>query len=422
MLLGGAALRALATGLPPAFLADPRRALARGALGGAGAQFVVFSTSADGDPLNASVPGTYDDARIVHSPDPALAPAPLMLGGRPTLAAAPWSTVPAAVLERTVFWHLMTGTPVHSKEPDVLRLMGAVAGREMLPSLLAAQLAPVLGTIQRQPVSVGASTPAESLSQAGAALPVVPPLALRATLANPRGGPLAALEPLRDATLDRLHGLYREVATPVQRRHIDALVTSRAQVRSLEQSLVDRLSRIRDNGPQAQVQAALALVAMQVSPVVTIHVPFGGDNHRDPGLATETAQTVSGVATLVSLMDELGAAGLADRVTLVTLNVFGRTLGPGNGDGRGHNPNHQVSLTIGRPFRGGVIGGVAPVDDDYGALPWDSTTGAPRGDGAVHAVDTLAAFARTVLAATGGDPAAVSSPDGTAQVIRGALA
>src|SRR4051812_32508980 len=83
--------------------------VARGAVGGAGGQFVVFSTSADGDPLNASVPGTYDDPLIVHSPDPALAPAPLTVGGRPTLAAAPWSTVPAAVLERTVFWHLMTG-------------------------------------------------------------------------------------------------------------------------------------------------------------------------------------------------------------------------------------------------------------------------------------------------------------------------
>src|SRR3954467_14923454 len=95
MLLGGAALRALATGLPPAFLADPRRALARGAVGGAGGQFVVFSTSADGDPLNASVPGTYDDPLIVHSPDPALAPAPLTGGGRPTPAPPPRPAGPA---------------------------------------------------------------------------------------------------------------------------------------------------------------------------------------------------------------------------------------------------------------------------------------------------------------------------------------
>ena len=97
---------------------------------------------------------------------------------------------------------------------------------------------------------------------------------------------------------------------------------------------------------------------MKVSPVISIHIPFGGDNHRDVGLATETPQTVSGVATIVSLMQQLATAGLSDQVTLVSLNVFGRTIGPGNTDGRQHNPNHQVSFTIGKPFKGGIIGGV----------------------------------------------------------------
>ena len=47
----------------------------------------------------------------------------------------------------------------------------------------------------------------------------------------------------------------------------------------------------------------------------------------------------------------------------MSLNVFGRTLGPGNTDGRQHNQNHQVSITIGKPFAGGVIGGVGPVSE-----------------------------------------------------------
>ena len=34
------------------------------------AQYIIFSTSGNGDPINASVPGTYDDPAIVHSPDP----------------------------------------------------------------------------------------------------------------------------------------------------------------------------------------------------------------------------------------------------------------------------------------------------------------------------------------------------------------
>src|SRR5207247_10375671 len=121
---------------------------------------------------------------------------------------------------------------------------------------------------------------------------------------------------------------------------------------------------IQDNGPEAQVTAAVTLIQMKVSPVVAIHIPFGGDNHRDPGLATETAETLSGVATIASLMRQLAAAGLEDRVTFATLNVFGRTLGPGNGNGRSHNGNHQVSLTTGGPFRGGVVRAGRPVHTD----------------------------------------------------------
>jgi hypothetical protein len=161
---------------------------------------------------------------------------------------------------------------------------------------------------------------------------------------------------------------------------------------------------------------------MNVTPVVAVHIPFGGDNHRDVGLAAETAQTTSGVATLASLMSQLAAAGLSDRVSLISLNVFGRTLGPGNTDGRQHNPNHQVSLTIGKPFRGGVLGGVAPVQNDYGATPIDSKTGQSSPTGDVAAAATLAAFGRTMLAAVGVDATAIATDIPSGQVIGAALA
>jgi hypothetical protein len=418
---GGVGLRALATGLPAAFLANPRRALADlDACAPEKAQSIIFSTSGAGDSINTSVPGTYEDPMIVHSPDPALAPRPLSLRGQTFMAGAPWAALPQKVLDRTVFWHVMTGTPVHSKEPEVLRLMDATASREMLPSLLARQLAPCLGTVQPQPITVGALTPSENLSYGGAALPVIPPLALRATLANPQG-PLSALQPLRTRTLDDLYALYKEQASPAQRRHLDALLTSHRQVRAIEQGLLDALAMINDNGPASQVKAAITLIQMKVSPVVVIHVPFGGDNHRDPGLAQETAETLTGVATIASMMEQLATAGLEDRVTFVTLNVFGRTLGAGSLVGRTHNANHQVSLTIGKPFAGGVMGGVVPVDMDYGALPIDSKTGAGRADGDIQPVDTLAAFAQTVHAAVGADPTIINAPRGTAQVVRAAL-
>ncbi len=420
---GCVGVRALATGLPASFLLSPREVLADPmgpmCVAQAKAQYIIFNTSGSGDPINASVPGTYEDPKIVHSADPTMAPTPLTIQGQTHTAAAPWSMLPQNVLDRTVFWHLMTSTPVHPKEPQVLELMGATQAGEMLPSLLSRQLAPCLGTIQPQPISVGALSPSEALTYGGAALPVVPALALKATLTNP-AGPLTTLQSLRDQTLNQMYDLYKNTATPAQRRYIDSLVTSQQQVRNINQNLLNALASIKDNTAESQILAAITLIQMNVSPVVAIHIPFGGDNHRDIALATESAQTVSGVATIASLMQQLAAAGLQDKVTFMTLNVFGRTLGPGNTDGRQHNGNHQVSITIGKPFRGGVLGGVGPVGSDYGALAMDSTTGAANGD--IRALDTLAAFGQTMLAAVGADPSGITSPNGTAKVVAAALA
>ena len=63
--------------------------------------------------------------------------------------------------------------------------MGTTALDEMLPSILAQQLAPCLGTIQTEPISVGASSPSEGLTYQGRALPIIPALALKATLTTP---------------------------------------------------------------------------------------------------------------------------------------------------------------------------------------------------------------------------------------------
>jgi hypothetical protein len=417
-------LRALATGLPASFLLNPRRALADSPPPPCSAkdkaQFIILSTSGAGDPINASVPGTYEDANIVHSSDPAMAPAALSIQGQTYTAAAPWSTLPQNVLDRTCFWHLMTNTPVHPKEPEVLKLMGATDAGEMLPSLLAKQLAPCLGTIQAQPISLGATSPAEGLSYGGSPLPIIPALALKSTLTS-TPGPLTDLQPLRDQTLNQLYDLYKNGASPAQKAYIDSLVASQQQVRNINQNLLNALTSIKDNTASSQILAAITLIQMNVTPVISIHVPFGGDNHRDIGLATETAQTLSGIATIADLMLELAAAGLSDKVTFMSLNVFGRTLGPGNTDGRQHNGNHQVSITIGKPFRGGVIGGVAPVQKDYGALPIDSKSGKGSPGGDITPIETLASFGQTVLAGVGVDATVISAQITSGQVIAPAL-
>jgi len=418
---GYVGLRALATGLPAAVLLKGRRALADGTacVDKSKAQFVILQTSGLGDPINANAPGTYLDPNIAHNLDPTMVGTNLTIGGQVTKAAMPWSTLPQDVLDRTCFWHIMTNTPVHPKEPDVLKLNGATTPNEMLPSLLARQLAPCLGTIQSQPITLGATTPSEGLSYAGQALPIIPPLALKATLTSPTG-PLTNLQALRDQTLASLDDLYRGSATAAQAAYLDSLVISQAQVRGIRQDLLGLLSSITDNSVGSQITAALALIQMNVTPVIAIHIPFGGDNHNDAGLATEALETVSGVAAIASLMAQLQTAGLSDQVTFMSLNVFGRTIGPGNIDGRQHNQNHQVSLTIGKPWKGGVIGGVGPVGADYGALAINSQSGAAGGD--IAPPDTLASFGKTALASVGIDPTVIDAAISSGKVVTGALA
>jgi hypothetical protein len=421
---GYVGLRALATGLPASFLLNPRRALADtpapACSSGAKAQFVIFNTSGGGDPINASIPGTYEDKGIVHSPDPSMAPATLTIQGQPYTAAAPWATLPQNVLDRTAFWHMMTNTPVHPKEPDVLKLMGAAYQGEMLPSLLAKRLAPCLGTVQTQPITLGAASPSEGLTFGGQALPIIPALALKATLTNP-ASPLTNLQPLRDQTLAQLYDLYKKDASPAQKKYIDSMVTTQQEVRNIRQDLLAQLGSIKDNTADSQILAAVTLIQMKVTPVIAVHIPFGGDNHRDIGLATETAQTVSGVASIVSLMQQLAAAGLADQVTFLSLNVFGRTLGAASTDGRQHNPNHQASIVIGKPFNGGVIGGVAPVAGDYGCTAIDSKSGKGGPGGDIPAQNTLPSFARTVMAGLGVDGATIANDVTSGTVVTSAL-
>ncbi len=420
---GAIGLRALATGLPVSFLLNPRKALADmpAACNNPAAQYVILCTSGNGDPLNANVPGMYENPSIYHPQDPSMAATALTLRGQKTTAAAPWAGLPQNVLDRTQFWHVATTTPVHPKEPEVMKLMHVTKGDEMLPSILARQLAPCLGTIQSQPISVGATSPSEGLTYDGQALPIVPALALKATLTN-APGPLTNLQPLRDQTLNKLYDVYKKDASTAQKAYIDSLVTSQQQIRNVNQNLLNQLASIKDNSPASQITAALALIQMKVTPVIAIHIPFGGDNHHDVALAAETAQTVAGVGFIASLMQQLAAIGMQDQVSFVSLNVFGRTLGPASTDGRQHNANHQASIAIGKPFAGGVIGGVGPVQNDFGALAIDSKTGKGAAGADIPATSTLASFGRTVLAGVGVDPAVVSEQILSGQIVKSALA
>ncbi len=425
-------LRALATGLPVGVLLKGRRALADGTLtciDKSKAQYFVMSTSYLGDPINANAPGSYDIAAITHPTQPTMAATKMTVGTTQTTAALPWAQLPSSILNRTTFWHIMSNTPVHPAEPQVLSLLDTTQSNEMLPSIISKQMAPCLGTLQSQPITVGAANPSEGLKYEGQALPIIPPLALKSTLTNPTVSPfteLTKLQSIRDNTLAQLNDLYAGTATKAQKAYLDSLILSQQEIRGINQALLDMLSSITDNSVASQTTAALALIKMNVTPVVAIHIPFGGDNHFDDTatlgpLGTEAQQTVSGVASIQNLIQSIDGYGMTNQVSFMSLNVFGRTLGPVNTTGRQHNPNHQVSITIGTQFKAGIVGSIAAVGSDYGCTSINSTSGA-GGGGDIATTDTLASFGKTILSSVGVDDTTVGTLISGGKTITGALA
>jgi hypothetical protein len=434
---GGIGLRALATGVPAAILLDPRRALGAGSDGGtdapdgggAGApsnpQFLIFSTSANGDPVNCNAPGTYDDPNIGHPADPSMAAAPLALGGTTANAAQIWSTLPAATLARTCFFHHGTYTVIHPDEGKVLRMMGAVAGGEMLPSWISRELAPAMGTVRAQPISLSGSA-TEAVYYQGAPQALLTPTTLSSVLSSPANGlGTADLVKLRDQGLDALLAFARSQGQTAQKNFIDRYATSTAQLRTLQDRLLASLATIKNNSADSQIQAAIILFQMKVTPVVVVNVGFGGDNHGDPGLAGEIAGHASGVATLAKMTQALAAAGMADQVTFAMTNVFGRTMiASQSANGRQHNQGHHVTLMIGSRVRGSVVGGVAQpaAGKEYTALAIDSATGRGSASGDVAFGATFGAMGKTLGAAVGLPQANVDTNVLSGAVIKSALA
>lgn len=418
-------LRSLATGLPISLLARPREALAEETppvcADKAAAQYLILSTSEAGDPLNANVPGAYDFPEIAHPLDPLMAKTALTVGGKATFAAKPWANL-GPLLARTSFVHHATLTGSHNNEAKVLRLMGATERSEMSVSIFSRYLATCLGTVQSQPISLGAVSPGESLTYEGRTLPPLTPTGLKATLLNPKG-PLTDLQKLRDADLDRLNALFKESGTTVQRQYLDRMATTQREARAISQELLDSLNTITANDANNQIIAAATLIKMNVSPVVSLHIGFGGDNHADPNLQGEATQTVAGCATIAALMQKLAAFGLQDKVTFAAMNVFGRTLSLKGTTGRDHLGNHHCTVMMGKNVKGSLIGGLTPNQGgaDFKALPIDSMTGAGSPTGDIAFTDTLASTGKTLGAALGVPQAILDQRITSGKIIRAAL-
>ncbi|HNN91893.1 MAG TPA: DUF1501 domain-containing protein, partial [Pseudomonadota bacterium] len=175
------------------------------------------------------------------------------------------------------------------------------------------------------------------------------------------------------------------------------------------------------------------LVAMKVAPVVSLHLPFGGDNHTDNNLQNEANQTSASIAPLDAasmprktgiafLMQKLTDLGLRDQVLFMAMNVFGRTLKKLGTTGRDHWGTHHVTVLIGKGIKPGMIGGMEIKNNEYNATPFDSVTGASSAAGDITMNDGLAALGKTIGTAVGLSDAQLSTDVTGGKVIKALLA
>jgi len=329
------------------------------------------------------------------------------------------------VLARTAFFHHRTGTTVHGDQPKVMKLLGDMSGGEMVVSAYAKHLSTCFNTVQAAPIAVGArGNSSELVSFAGRTLPSISPTQLKQLLTGSKTDPLVKARALRDQALNQLNQMAKLDGSPIQQQFLDKLATSQTQVRALADQLSTTLAAITADDVNGQALAAAALISANVTPVVTVHLSFGGDNHTDANLQAEADQHVSGIRGIQTIMNALGtltdSAGvsLTERVTFATLNVFGRNL---NGiqkvtdrTGRDHYGNHSVMVMVGKNVKAGVYGGVvAATNGTYSAGDIDSATGAQVTGGDITAAKSQAAAVRTLGAALG-IPDSVAAGDYTA--------
>jgi hypothetical protein len=414
---GYVGLRALATGLPAWFIANPRQANAQSLQcaidAQANMQYLIVSTSFNGDPLNCNCPGTYEVSDTIHPQQAEVAQVSVNLGSKAWGAAQPWAGTDAggalnpSVLSRISFFHHLTASTTHGDQPKVMKLQGATSGGEMVISAYAKHLAPCFGTVQPEPVALGAGgNAAELVSYGGRTLPSISPTQLKQLLTGSKTDPLVKLRAMRDTELDKLNALAKTDATGVQSAFLDAMASSQTQVRELAAALATTLNAITTDDIKGQALAAAALISANVTPVVTVHIGFGGDNHTDQNLQAEADQHVSGVQGIQAVMDALTSLSLTDKVTFATMNVFGRNL---NGiskvtsrAGRDHYGNHAVGVMIGKNIAPSVIGGITPGSGGaYVASDIDSASGNAATGGDIPAAQSMVAMARTLGVALG---------------------
>ena len=284
----------------------------------------------------------------------------------------------------------------------MLQLMGRPTRARCFPRCWPRQLAPCLGTIQAQPIGLGRPRPPKASASTARRCRSSRRWRSRRRSPAPRGRS-PNLQPLRDQTLTSSTTSTRTGDAGAEGVHRLAGHVAK-QVRNIDQDLLD-LADV-DHGQQRRVADHRGVRADPDEGHAGDRRPHPVRRRQppDPALATETAQTVTGVAAIASLMPQLARAGLSDQVTFVSLNVFGRTSAPAT-DGRTAQPEppgldrHRQAVP-----RAASSAASRRWARTTARIAIDSKTGQGRAPRETSAGRDAASFGKTVLAAVGVDP------------------
>lgn len=397
----GLALRSLLTGIPITFLTH--RAMAAGE-----ARYLVYSSSGSGDPMNANVPGTY----MENFDHPAVwnDPVNINLGGTNYQGAAVWNDLNSEILANANFFHHRSNTNSHNELASVMTAFGAVRSStgtqtEMIPSLVAQQNSARLATQIRTPLALGSILKFEGKNQK-----IYNPQGIKSLFPTNLADRQIAMRNFRTTQLDAVYRSIKQQGTSAQMKFLDQYALSEDKAKVLGESLATALASVNGNSDADDMRTAAALLALNVTPVVTVRIGFGGDNHGDTNLNSEVTQHRNAISTINTLYDALSSYNIQDRTTFAALNVFGRTPQRNNRGGRDHHGNSSVMFSFGPDVNAGVTGGlvVGGRRNRPEAQGINSVTGGIENPD-INASVTLHSAAKSLLVASGVDSTKVDS-------------
>lgn len=419
-------MRASLLGLPAGFLMSGSTLAAPNS-----AKFTIVSISGAGESINVNGPGAYptnnnDLARKFDHPTERITglnitdtingtavdvrdlenSADITLGNQRVKAARAYTALDTSFLSNMACFFHRTQANAHAELPSVLRARGALKqisgrGSEQLPSAIAQELAPRLGTLMSTPVVLGGK-----YSYNGAPLNTYRPTTLQDMMTNDASLGIAPDDfgVLYDWSLDNIYKDVKQNGTPKQKSFLDNHLSSRAQASGLGEELGALITGIDNNSQESQLRTALALFKLRITPVVALRHNYGGDNHSDEVLANETKQTFDALKSLDSYWKLLQEYNLTNDVLYTTIDVFGRTPKRSGRGGRDHYGLFTNALIHGAHINGGIIGGLEELgrNNDIHATGINSITGLSRNPD-IDGDNTLAALFKTVMAAAGVD-------------------